>query len=70
MVNIVPLINFHKVKRIIRDKNPFQERKNKISLSNPAMTLTTKCGCCQKSPILPHHMGCSHVFCYYCLKVS
>lgn len=32
--------------------------------------LRTKCPSCRESPIKPHHMGCTHIFCYVCLKVS
>lgn len=56
MVNVLPLINFHKVKRIIRDKNPFQDRRITSIQSKPCMTPTTKCASCNKTPILPHHM--------------
>ncbi|XP_044750948.1 peroxisome biogenesis factor 2-like [Coccinella septempunctata] len=68
MVNIVPLINFHKLKRLIKDKNPFHKKKIIPSEGSPLMLLTTKCPFCLKSPISPHHMGCSHIFCYYCLR--
>ncbi|XP_045764836.1 peroxisome biogenesis factor 2 [Maniola jurtina] len=34
------------------------------------MTLQTTCACCSEKPILPHVMGCSHVFCYYCLMAN
>ncbi|KAG6446354.1 hypothetical protein O3G_MSEX004419 [Manduca sexta] len=36
----------------------------------PHMSLSTVCACCSNAPVLPYSMGCSHIFCYYCLKVS
>lgn len=34
----------------------------------PILNVNTKCAHCDERPTLPHHMGCAHVFCYYCLK--
>lgn len=34
------------------------------------MTINTVCACCSNKPVLPHTMGCSHVFCYYCLSAN
>ncbi|XP_037874902.1 peroxisome biogenesis factor 2 [Bombyx mori] len=36
----------------------------------PNMTLSTVCACCSNKPVLPHTMGCSHIFCYYCLVAN
>jgi peroxin-2 len=29
---------------------------------------TSVCSYCNQRPILPHWAGCTHIFCYYCLK--
>ncbi|KAM3962259.1 peroxisomal biogenesis factor 2 [Aphomia sociella] len=34
------------------------------------MTQNTVCACCSNKPVLPHIMGCSHIFCYYCLTAN
>ncbi|XP_053602719.1 peroxisome biogenesis factor 2 [Plodia interpunctella] len=34
------------------------------------MTHNTVCGCCSNKPVLPYTMGCSHIFCYYCLVAN
>ncbi|XP_061710112.1 peroxisome biogenesis factor 2-like isoform X1 [Cydia pomonella] len=36
----------------------------------PLMTHLTVCACCSTRPVLPHTMGCSHIFCYYCLSTN
>lgn len=38
--------------------------------SSAIMTIHTTCACCSEKPILPHVMGCSHIFCYYCLTAN
>ncbi|XP_039748722.1 peroxisome biogenesis factor 2 isoform X2 [Pararge aegeria] len=41
-----------------------------LSKCSPAtMTIHSTCACCSEKPILPHTMGCSHIFCYYCLML-
>ncbi|KAK9879779.1 hypothetical protein WA026_006842 [Henosepilachna vigintioctopunctata] len=70
MVNVVPLMNFHKLKRLVRSINPFYHRREIVKLTKPCMTIHSKCALCGKSPILPHHMGCTHIFCYFCLRAN
>lgn len=41
----------------------------KVASSNAIMTIHTECAFCSSSPVLPYTMGCSHIFCYYCLMV-
>lgn len=69
---MIPLINYYKVKRFIRQWNPFSETNYGMSTVEieREITINTKCAHCAQNPILPHHMGCSHIFCYVCLKVS
>ncbi|XP_056635021.1 peroxisome biogenesis factor 2 [Diorhabda sublineata] len=68
LVYITPLINFHKLKRTFRNLNPFHVKKVFTSVPNRRMTTQSKCAHCGENPIIPHHMGCTHVFCYVCLK--
>jgi len=66
----IPLINYHSVKRRIRNIVSFSKGNSSVhSERKPMMTVTTKCAYCNERPTLPHHMGCSHIFCYYCLQV-
>ncbi|KAJ2939685.1 hypothetical protein O0L34_g14404 [Tuta absoluta] len=37
---------------------------------NATMTTNTMCACCNSNPVLPYTMGCSHIFCYYCLMAN
>ncbi|KAJ0179796.1 hypothetical protein K1T71_004387 [Dendrolimus kikuchii] len=39
-------------------------------LSEVTMTMNTGCAFCSNKPVLPHTMGCSHIFCYYCLMAN
>ncbi|ENN81557.1 peroxisome biogenesis factor 2 [Dendroctonus ponderosae] len=70
LVYMIPLINYHRLKRQIKEYNPFSRKKASTVtvIKNPQITLNTKCGHCGQSPILPHHMGCAHIYCYVCLK--
>ncbi|XP_026751224.1 peroxisome biogenesis factor 2 [Galleria mellonella] len=40
------------------------------SPTSATMTQNTVCACCTNKPVLPHTMGCSHIFCYYCLMAN
>ncbi|KAG5897514.1 hypothetical protein JTB14_030011 [Gonioctena quinquepunctata] len=68
LVHILPLVNYHKIKRGIRNLNPYHMKPTNTGVSKSSMTMHTKCAYCGENPILPHHMGCSHIFCYVCLK--
>ncbi|CAH1980046.1 unnamed protein product [Acanthoscelides obtectus] len=69
LIYILPLINYHKMKRIVRSWN-WMHKKPKRPVEERVMTVATKCTYCGENPISPYHMGCPHIFCYYCLKVS
>ncbi|KAJ6642970.1 Peroxisome biogenesis factor 2, partial [Pseudolycoriella hygida] len=65
----IPLINYHAVKRKLRNLASFSRKNLSVqSEQNPPLTVITKCAFCKERPTLPHHMGCSHIFCYYCLQ--
>lgn len=62
----VPIVNYHALKRRLRNllklESGAQEVK-KIQLDTGS-----RCAYCNERVTLPHHMGCGHVFCYYCLQ--
>ncbi|KAJ8935576.1 hypothetical protein NQ318_000843 [Aromia moschata] len=68
LVYVLPLINYHKIKRTLRHYNPLYRKPVYKVMSSRIMTMHSKCAYCGENPILPHHMGCAHVFCYVCLK--
>ncbi|PSN53429.1 hypothetical protein C0J52_05142 [Blattella germanica] len=68
LVFALPLLNYHSVKR--RLTSLMMWKKKDVKPSNIIYTSNTKCAECNEPPVLPHHMGCSHVFCYYCLKAN
>ncbi|XP_072395668.1 peroxisome biogenesis factor 2-like [Diabrotica undecimpunctata] len=68
IVYVIPLINYHKLRRMVRNFNPFHVKNDYSILPNKGMTMHTKCAHCGENPILPYHMGCNHIFCYVCLK--
>lgn len=67
----LPLINYHYVKRkyrnILKSMMP-ASLSSKQAPEKPKFDINTTCAYCDKRPTLPYHMGCRHVFCYYCLK--
>lgn len=65
----LPLINYHSIKRKV---NKFLTSKGDYEqiASEPTMNIHTKCAICSQRPALPHHIGCSHIFCYYCIRGS
>ncbi|XP_050309514.1 peroxisome biogenesis factor 2 [Anthonomus grandis grandis] len=69
IIYMIPLVNYYKLKRIVKQYSPFSKQ-SVISnvVTKREFTLNTKCAYCGSSPILPHHMGCAHIFCYVCLK--
>ncbi|KAJ3654836.1 hypothetical protein Zmor_013994 [Zophobas morio] len=68
LIHMLPLINYHKIKRTLRHYNPLHKRPAYVILNSRVMTMHSKCAYCGETPILPHHMGCAHIFCYVCLK--
>lgn len=66
---VLPLINYHKIRRMFRNLNPLHVKEKNLFVDAPVLNLTTKCAHCSECPVHPHHMGCTHIFCYSCLKV-
>lgn len=67
----LPLINYHYVRRKLRQlaSFPCKGTKSTNEVVKSQLTTISKCEYCGERPTLPHHMGCKHIFCYFCLKV-
>lgn len=65
---MLPLINYKKVQRNV--KGFFSKHAEHVSSKSvaPVMDVHTVCAYCEDRPTLPHHIGCGHIFCYYCLE--
>lgn len=44
-----------------------RKHKNLEYNHQPIFTIDTLCVFCQERPTLPHHIGCGHIYCYFCL---
>lgn len=64
----VPLINYHALSRRIQNTFKFNRTVDEVEEEEILLTVTSQCAYCNERPVLPHHMGCGHVYCYYCLK--
>ena len=66
MFFVLPFINYRKVKNFFwRHLIP----KSSTKPDDTAHRNLKECGVCEEWPFNPHEIGCSHVFCYYCIKV-
>ncbi|XP_030625317.1 peroxisome biogenesis factor 2 [Chanos chanos] len=64
LIFLLPLVNVQKLKAsMCAVFSPLQKGEE-----NSAEMSRTECGLCGEWPIMPHSIGCSHVFCYYCIK--
>ncbi|KAH8379421.1 hypothetical protein KR009_004894 [Drosophila setifemur] len=72
---VLPIINFRKLQRVLKSwafgaglagKRP----ETSMEFFSPKMTVGTTCTFCGERPTLPHHMGCGHIYCYYCLNAN
>lgn len=65
LIFLLPLVNMQKLKfKMSSWSLPF------TGCSNNTVALVTykECSICGEWPTMPHTIGCSHVFCYYCIK--
>ena len=73
LVFVLPLINYHYIKRnvlrILMFGASVTTSKEGIG-KQLTFTTKTKCAVCSQRPILPHHMDCDHIFCFYCLQAN
>uniref|UniRef100_T1I1V2 RING-type E3 ubiquitin transferase (cysteine targeting) n=3 Tax=Rhodnius TaxID=13248 RepID=T1I1V2_RHOPR len=69
LVLVIPMINYHALKRRFKKYLMYNTPVKKDEFSHQEMITkyNLKCAVCKDFPILPHHMGCNHLFCYYCL---
>ncbi|XP_043649207.1 peroxisome biogenesis factor 2 [Drosophila teissieri] len=74
---VLPIINFRKLQRLVKSWTFGQaisgrrvEDRDGPAFLAPQMTLSTTCTFCGERPTLPHHMGCGHIYCYYCLNAN
>lgn len=68
LVVVVPLINYKKLQRHVKTLFFKDFTRKSGDVIQPVMNLNTVCAYCEDRPTLPHHMGCGHIFCYYCLR--
>lgn len=63
---LLPLLNVWKVKAKVLSlfSSPLGSDDRLISEANSCK----ECAICGEWPTMPHSMGCSHIFCYYCIK--
>lgn len=66
LVFLLPLINMQKLKLKISSWS-LPVRKN-FNNENMSEISHKECSLCGEWPTMPHTIGCSHVFCYYCIK--
>uniref|UniRef100_A0A182NP91 RING-type E3 ubiquitin transferase (cysteine targeting) n=1 Tax=Anopheles dirus TaxID=7168 RepID=A0A182NP91_9DIPT len=62
----IPFVNYHALKRKLR--NMLRLETTHRQAERVELNADTRCAYCNERIILPHHMGCRHVFCYLCLK--
>uniref|UniRef100_A0A1B6EL78 Peroxisome biogenesis factor 2 n=1 Tax=Cuerna arida TaxID=1464854 RepID=A0A1B6EL78_9HEMI len=67
MVFVFPLVNYKYLQRRARKYIGYTRAKD-CRQEGLVYTVATRCSVCQEPPVLPHHMGCAHSFCYYCLQ--
>ncbi|OCT76914.1 peroxisome biogenesis factor 2 [Xenopus laevis] len=66
LIFLLPLINTQKLKsKLFSWCKPAKSH----GVSDPSLAVICKeCCLCGEWPAMPHTIGCSHVFCYYCIK--
>lgn len=73
---LLPIINFRKIHNLLKTgffgEGPGGWRRESVSREPvaPKMMANTTCTYCGERPTLPHHMGCGHIYCYYCLNAN
>ncbi|XP_060654033.1 peroxisome biogenesis factor 2 [Drosophila nasuta] len=74
---LLPIINFRKINRLLKagffgNESQGGWRRESIAREPIAakMLVNTSCSYCGERPTLPHHIGCGHIYCYYCLSAN
>lgn len=66
---VAPFINYYNIRRQLLKLIPFAKKAKTVSNRKIFYDVKTLCPICKERIKHPHHMGCSHVFCYFCLQV-
>ncbi|NXX47880.1 PEX2 factor, partial [Tricholaema leucomelas] len=66
LIYLLPFINFQKIK--LKISSWCLPVAGHPSSEQAAAAQCRECSLCGEWPSLPHTIGCSHVFCYYCIK--
>ncbi|XP_063697928.1 peroxisome biogenesis factor 2 [Culicoides brevitarsis] len=66
LLHALPMINFHVIKNTFR-KFMWRGKVNETEEIEPEFDVDTVCVYCEERPSLPHHFGCGHIYCYYCV---
>ncbi|XP_013777289.1 peroxisome biogenesis factor 2-like [Limulus polyphemus] len=64
---VLPLINVHRMKNILW-RFIFSRKETPTSVETRTYADAATCAVCKKWPIIPHDIGCRHVYCYYCIS--
>ncbi|XP_022090390.1 peroxisome biogenesis factor 2-like isoform X2 [Acanthaster planci] len=68
---VLPFINFRRVRNFLQRKlfrpSPTAGVKVELALRRD-QRLYKECAVCGEWPTTPRHIGCQHVFCYYCVQ--
>lgn len=64
LIFLLPLVNTWKLKASISSLFSSKEKYSEDAKTGSHM----ECAICGEWPTMPHSIGCSHVFCYYCVK--
>ncbi|KAM9436266.1 peroxisome biogenesis factor 2 [Clarias gariepinus] len=64
LIFLLPLINVWKLKTRVSALFSSSDHSSQEAESAGR----SECGICSEWPVMPHRIGCSHVFCYYCIK--
>ncbi|XP_073951603.1 peroxisomal biogenesis factor 2 [Choristoneura fumiferana] len=71
---LISLMNIFGLQRLLSNVLKYvwwrQHIKPAGKMDVPTMTHATVCAICSQGPVLPHTMGCSHIFCYYCISAN
>ncbi|XP_055911426.1 peroxisome biogenesis factor 2 [Eupeodes corollae] len=68
---VLPIINFQKLQRMIRKTlHGSSVHSTKGVLKAPKLDVNTMCAYCSERPTLPHHIGCGHIYCFYCIQAN
>lgn len=68
LIFLLPLVNVWKLKAAMLSLFSPPHASSDLDADASEAANCKECGLCGEWPTLPHTIGCSHVFCYYCIK--